>query len=168
MRHQLILLALFVVVLFAAACNSASQQTATTTPNAAASAAPKMAKADIEKALFQIEKDGAVAMVKNDVSFIERVMADDWMWTMSNGMMIGRADLIKDVKAGNYKFEDASMSDLHANVYGDTAVVMGNQTVKGKYKGQDVSGTEAFTDTFVNLNGQWRCVATHNSPVMKK
>ncbi len=168
MRLQIFSLALFATILFAGACTTAPQPPATTAPIAAASSAPKMAKADIEKALFQIEKDGTIAMVKNDASFIERVMADDWMWTMSNGIMVGRSDLLSDVKAGNFKFEDASMSELHATVYGDTAIVMGKQMVKGKYKGQDISGTEAFTDTFVNLNGQWRCVATHNSPVMKK
>ncbi len=166
MRHQLILLAF--ATLFIGACATAPQQTATTSTPVPSPPAPKMSTADIEKAVLQIEKDGTVAMVKDDVSFVERVMTDDWMWTMANGMMVGRADLIKDVKAGNYKFEDVSMSDLHVKVYGDTAIVMGKQTVKGKYKGQNISGTEAFTDTFVNMNGQWHCAATHNSPTMKK
>lgn len=165
MRHQLISLAL--AALFAGACATTPQPTATASATPSPSA-KTMSSADIEKAVLQIEKDGTVAMVKDDIGFVERVMTDDWMWTMSNGMMIGRADLIKDIKAGNYKFEDVSMSDLHVKVYGDTAIVMGKQTVKGKYKGQNISGTEAFTDTFVNMNGQWRCAATHNSPAMKK
>ena len=165
MRHQLISLVL--AALFAGACATTPQPTVTTSATPSPSA-KTMSSADIEKAVLQIEKDGTVAMVKDDIGFVERVMTDDWMWTMSNGMMIGRADLIKDVKAGNYKFEDVSMSDLHVKVYGDTAIVRGKQTVKGKYKGQNISGTEAFTDTFVNMNGQWRCAATHNSPAMKK
>ncbi len=168
MRYQLTLTGLILGALFAAACATNTAPTTTTTATATSPTAKPMSKTEIEQALFQIEKDGTAAMIKNDTGFLERIMADDWMWTMSDGTMVTRANLIKEVKEGSYKFTDVSMSDLHANVYGDTAIVMGKQTVKGKYKGQDIGGTDTFTDTFVKLNGQWRCVASHNSPAPKK
>ena len=39
---------------------------------------------------------------------------------------------------------------MKVRVYGDTAVVIGRLTMKGRaWKGTDVSGDYAFTDTFV-------------------
>ena len=71
MRPQLILLAF--ATLFIGACATAPQQTAATSTPVLSPTAPKMSTADIEKAVLQIEKDGTVAMMKDDVSFIERV-----------------------------------------------------------------------------------------------
>src|SRR5437867_1684891 len=111
MRHLSTLTILFLVALFAVACATNTPPAATTAAVTTSPTAKPMSKTEIEQALFQIEKDGTTAMIKNDAGFIERVMADDWMWTMSNGAMITRADLLKDVKEGNFKFTDASTSD---------------------------------------------------------
>jgi ketosteroid isomerase-like protein len=58
--------------------------------------------------------------------------------------------------------------DLKVKVYGDTAIVSGQTTDKGKYKGQDISGTYRFTDVFVKRDGKWMAVSTHVTPVVNQ
>jgi hypothetical protein len=47
-------------------------------------------------------------------------------------------------------------------------VVFGLTTEKITMAGQDVSGQNRFTDTFIKRDGKWQCVATHVSVVAKK
>lgn len=165
----MIIVALATTLLGLSSCASNGAQTSTVAAaSPMTSATPAMSNAMIEQALTQIEKDGAVAMVKDDAGFVEKTMGDNWVWTMANGMMTTRRQLLDDIKSHKYKFTAASIDDLKVYVYGSTAIVTGKQTVKGTFSGQDIGGTERFTDTFINQNGQWKVVATHNSPLMTK
>jgi ketosteroid isomerase-like protein len=51
------------------------------------------------------------------------------------------------------------------HVYGNAAVVMGRWSGKVVEKGQPSESVERFTDTFIKQNGQWKCVASHSSPI---
>jgi ketosteroid isomerase-like protein len=52
--------------------------------------------------------------------------------------------------SGDLKFQSMELADLEAHVYGNTAVATGKNSLKGTYKGQDISGSYRFTDTWVN------------------
>jgi ketosteroid isomerase-like protein len=68
-----------------------------------------------------------------------------------------------DLSSGDLKFESMELSDLNVHVYGNTAVAAGTNTLKGTYKGQDISGKYRFTDTWVKRNGKWQVVASQST-----
>ena len=43
---------------------------------------------------------------------------------------------------------------MKVHIYGDTAVAAATNTLKGTYKGQDISGKYRFTGTWVKRNGK--------------
>lgn len=79
-----------------------------------------------------------------------------------------KAQDLADVKSGAYVITSGVMDDIKVRVYGDTAVVTGRNTVKGQYKGKDISGQTRWTDTWVKSAGRWQCVATHSSRIAQK
>ena len=70
------------------------------------------------------------------------------------------------MKSGVLKFESFVINELKIRIYGDTAVGFGLTTEKVSCKGEDVSGQNRFTDTFIKRDGRRQCVATHAGKVM--
>jgi ketosteroid isomerase-like protein len=48
-------------------------------------------------------------------------------------------------------------------VYGNAAIVTGAFKAVGQDKGQNFTNTGRFTDTFVQKDGRWQAVASHDS-----
>lgn len=131
-------------------------------------AAPAKPAAGVEQALKDIETKWAAAMVKSDTAAIDSFVADAWVFTNSEAQVFTKAQFMADLKSGAYKIQSAAAEDLKIQVHGNAAVVTGRWTSKGTYKGKDISGSERFTDTFVNEGGKWRCIATQETTIPKK
>jgi ketosteroid isomerase-like protein len=124
--------------------------------------------ATAEQELIKLENEWADAWVKSDVAFFERIMTDDYSWTASEGYVCTKADNIALAKSGEDVIVSWVLTDMKVRVYGDAAVVTGCQTIKETYKGEDVSGQERWTHTWVKRSGRWQCVAAHSSLMAQK
>lgn len=120
-----------------------------------------------EEQIKKLEQDWANAVAKGDSSAIEKYEASDIVNTDPAGRVTDRAQDVQDVKSGDLKFTSLQLSDMQVHMYGNTAVVTGLGDLKGSFKGQDISGTYRFTDTWVNREGKWQCVATESTKVMQ-
>jgi ketosteroid isomerase-like protein len=121
-----------------------------------------------EQVVTKLEEEWAAALVKNDLSVVDRVAAPEWMLTLPDGQMMSKSQSDADMKSGVLKFESFHLDEMKVKVYGDTAIVFGLETEKSTYKGEDMSGQYRFTDVFIKRDGKWQCVATHTSKVMKQ
>ncbi len=117
-----------------------------------------------EQELINLEHEWASAFMHGDVAAVERIEAPGFVYTDYEGKVMGRADDIADVKAGAYKAE-FDLQDMKVHLFGDTAVVTGRNVIKGTYKGQDMSGTYVFTDTFIKRGGRWQAVASQGTKI---
>ena len=97
-----------------------------------------------EQALVKIQHDWAEARLKRDNSFPKRIEADDATFTEFN------------------------IDDLKVRLFGDTAIVVGQGSIKAHTKTQDLSGQYVWTDTFVKMRGEWKAVASQVTPVLEK
>jgi ketosteroid isomerase-like protein len=118
-----------------------------------------------EQEVMRIEKEMLAAMLKGDASPSERYLADNYVFTGPDGLNMGKAQSIEDLKSGNLKLQAATLDNSKVQVYGDTAIVTYSSNDKGTYKGKDISGKTRWTDVFVKQKGRWMIVATHGSPV---
>jgi ketosteroid isomerase-like protein len=73
--------------------------------------------------------------------------------------------VLAQVRSGGVKYQASKVDDLKVFVYGDAAVVNGRWKARFVEKGKLVDTAERFTDTYVRLNGQWRCVASQGSTI---
>jgi hypothetical protein len=98
---------------------------------------------------------------RRDAWWMGRNYAAGYTWTGPDGGINDRKTDIADT--ANVTFESMEASDTRVSVSGDTGVVTGVSTVKGKFKDQDISGTYRFTDTFARRGGQWMILASRKS-----
>jgi ketosteroid isomerase-like protein len=117
----------------------------------------------VEQELIKLENEWADAWVKRDVAFFDRIIADDYTWTSSEGIVWTKAQDLALVKSGKDVITSWVLAEMKVRVYGDAAVVTGRSTVKETYKGEDVSGQYRWTHTWVKRAGRWQCVAGHSS-----
>ena len=115
---------------------------------------------DVSKELQAAEKKWAAGAVKQDVTFMQSLVTDDYTMTNPVGQVVPGKVLLEKIKDGSFKVESLDYTDMKVRVYGDTAVVLGHLTCKGTWEGNDVAGEYVFTDTFSKIDGHWREVAS--------
>ena len=115
--------------------------------------------------LLGLEQQWAQSEKSGDSAGVARIESDNYVFTDPTGKVTGKQDDVNSLKSGQMKYQSFELSDLQPHVVGNTAVVTGRATIKGTSKGQDISGTYAFTATWVKNNGQWQAVATQVTPL---
>ncbi len=121
-----------------------------------------------EATLVDIENGWNEAAMKKDVATLDKYYADDVTDVAPDGTLNTKTQDIDDIKNGVLSIESATNEDLKPRIYGNAAVVTGTGTLKGTYKGENISGRYRFTDTFVKRNGRWECVATQATKIVEK
>jgi ketosteroid isomerase-like protein len=133
-----------------------------------ASTRSRSASALTERKLIQIERDWSQALVERDASVLMRILADDYSATGPNGKVTGKADEIEDLKSSDAVIESSTLDDLKVRIFGTTAIVTGQDTLK--MAGRKGPGTRRsrFTDVFVSRGGRWQVVASHYSILVEE
>jgi len=122
----------------------------------------------VEQELIRLENEWNDAWVNRNIAFFERIYADDFMVTTSDGSVLTRAQDIANVKSGDDVATSVMGDDFKVRVYGDTAVVTYRSTEKGQFKGRGFSGQYRWTDTWIKKDGRWQIVAAHCSRITQK
>ncbi len=140
-----------------------------TSPKKEASPAPAKApakKMSVEAALKDNENRWEASYAKHDSSVAQTLVAADFVGVYWDGKVMGKSALIGEIKKDKDSYKSAVNEKLAVHTYGPSvAVVIGTAHEKGTGKhGKAFDRTFRFTDTWVERNGQWQCVA---SQVMK-
>ncbi len=125
-------------------------------------------RSQMEQELLKLEQVFAEAILKNDVEALGRVVTDDWVIIDPNGEIIDRTRFFEVIKSGALTHDRMESEDFRVRIYGDSAVVTGITSTKGKFMGQEFSTRERATDVLVKRDGSWRCVLTHLTRFPKK
>src|SRR5664279_5720788 len=102
----------------------------------------------VEDQIKKHEQNYAQATVKEGAAAVDKYEADDIITTDPSGRVTDKAQDKTDLSSGDFKIQSEELSDLKVLIYGNTAVAAGTNTVRGTYKGQDMSGKYRFTDTW--------------------
>jgi ketosteroid isomerase-like protein len=119
----------------------------------------------VEDEIKKLERDWAQGVMKDGATAVDQYEADDIVSTDPSGRVTDKAQDKMDLSSGDLKFQSLEPSDVKVRVYGNTAVATGTSTVKGTYKGSDISAMYRFTDTWVKRNGKWQAVASQGTKV---
>lgn len=123
-------------------------------------------KMTVEQTLIKMEEEMAADLQSGKTASFEKYFADSAVITDPSGMVLTKTDLAALVKSGDLKFESSKIDDMKVMLYGNSAIVTYRSMDKGTLKGQDISGQNRWTDTYVKLNGKWLLVAAQGTPVM--
>jgi len=121
-----------------------------------------------EQALIKIQHDWADARMKGDSSYTQRLEAENCTVVWPDGSIVNKRRDLKSM-TGDIVFTEFKIDDLQVRLYGDTAIVVGQGTIRAHEGKQNLFGGRfVSTDTFVKQHGTWKVVASQVSPVLKK
>ena len=122
-----------------------------------------------EREIRELEAQFGRAVVAGDRSFYERVLAADFIHTSHSGQFKTREAWMAENKfenrpgkpqPGKTYYEALDIDDLAVRIYGETAVVTGRSTPKGRTaKGEPIRGRYRFLRVWVKRGGRWQVVA---------
>jgi ketosteroid isomerase-like protein len=136
-------------------------------PTKAPGALDESARRDIERTLLDLEDQWIKVYETHDLKVLHRVIADDFVATLSDGAMRGKAEHIAAYAADFGTWSAVANSDLRVHVYGpEIAVVTGLYTARlREAKGSEPTERYRYTDTWVRRGDTWLCVATQETRV---
>jgi ketosteroid isomerase-like protein len=104
---------------------------------------------------------------KGDTTMLNRILADDFIATSLRGRVANKAQYLKYSARPNLSFRNFNADEVKARLYGDTAVVTGRTTVKGRDQGEEFDTQFRYTRVCVKRDGRWQIVTSHLTPVSK-
>jgi len=113
--------------------------------------------------LKQIERAWADAEIKHDPSLVAPYIADSIVKIGDDNQPIGHDQLLDRIKNSDATIGSIDLPDMKVQVYGTAAVVSGVFKASGASKGKNFTNSGRFTDTFVQQDGEWKAVASHDS-----
>jgi ketosteroid isomerase-like protein len=126
-------------------------------PSAAATTVPTQT-AD-QKAVIATEKQRFAAQVSKDLAVLEKVLANDLVYTHSNGGADTKQSYIQSLRDGKTAYESIDVEEQKARVYGNTAVINGLCLFKAINKGESVNSHLRYISVYVRNGTQWQMVA---------
>lgn len=84
----------------------------------------------IQVAVGQLDNDRVKAMLQGDTAALDRICADDLIYTHSDGTVETKAKWIESIRSGKQRYERFDRDDVQVHVYGGAAVVTGRSQVK--------------------------------------
>ena len=132
-----------------------------TTPLAAQQSANPAPRSATERTLFRLEGEWAQGVVKRDAATIRRMTAPRWIYSDESGTM-NREQGVAAFTSGADTVTSAGNDEMHAEVYGNTAVVFGILWMRGRNAQGEFTHRYRYTDTWMKLGGRWQCIASQD------
>ena len=132
----------------------------------AAAAQGKPVKSD-QEILIELEQKWNAAFYTKNVTFIESVLADEFIATYDDGTRGNKAKELELVASFNQHVESSTQEEFTVKVYKDTAVVWFTLRLVGYRQGQKAEVTMRYTDVWVWRNDRWQCVSSQSTKVGK-
>ncbi len=119
----------------------------------------------LHKEIEGLESEWRNAVLNNDVSVFEKLLADDYLGVTANGTLETKADAVAMRRAGTVRISELQPSDTKVRVYGDTAVVTSRVELAGTNGDRDISGTYRYTRVYNKRSGSWKIVSFEASRI---
>jgi ketosteroid isomerase-like protein len=134
--------------------------------SAAAQTSKASSSADAAK-LVALERLWNQAQVIRDSAAVASMIGDKFVNTEWDGEVTDRGRFLADFADPKFQPTIMSIDDVKVEMYGATAIVVGNYHTKGTYGGKPYEHFGRFTDTWLFEDGKWLCVASHTSLLKK-
>lgn len=112
-------------------------------------------------AIVNLETDFTIALMKNDTSTFEKLMAPGFIYS-ENEKTYSRSEMLSSLTAGYDTIDSAYNQAMTVHLFGSCAAVTGWMTVKGKNAAGTFEHKYRFTDTWLKNNVKWQLIAAHD------
>jgi ketosteroid isomerase-like protein len=111
---------------------------------------------DDEQQVRRLEQDLIEAFRGNDTASLERIMADDFVFTDPRGASITKDRWLEDMASGEFAFEFIEIEGMRVRLAGDAALVTGLVTLKARSRAGGYNGQFGVVDVYMKRAGRWQ------------
>jgi ketosteroid isomerase-like protein len=109
--------------------------------------------------VIALDKKRMDAMASKDIATLEKVLADDLIYTHSSARLDTKQSLIGNMQSGATVYSSVVPSDVKAQDLGDSVVLTGVARIKVSSGGKAMDFGVRFTDVYAKRGGGWQMVA---------
>jgi ketosteroid isomerase-like protein len=139
------------ILLLLASVDATPQATGTT----------KVAESAAVKEVLEMKRQYDVALMRADSGWFERAFVDDYLLILGDATTYTKSEYIRQLTSRELIWETATGQDQRVRIYGDTAVVTGRFSGKGRLNGKPFTTDERFTSVWIKRNSRWNAVSEH-------
>jgi ketosteroid isomerase-like protein len=115
---------------------------------------------EAEQHLRRIDREWNEAYPNRDIEALNRIIADDWKCIDGTGRVISKQQLLERVSTNPNPFASHEFDEFDLRIFGETAIVTGRLSAKGRNDAGDFSLEQRYIRVYVRRVGIWRAVAT--------
>jgi ketosteroid isomerase-like protein len=113
---------------------------------------------DNGQTVIELDRKRMDASCSQDYETLDRLIADDLIYTHSTGRQDTKESLIGAMKGGTTVYQKIEPSDVVAQDLGDAVVLTGTAQITVLSKGAPNSFGVRFIDVYAKRNGNWQMV----------
>ena len=149
---------------------------------------PCYAQNQVNKAdslIKELERELELALAKNDIAILDRLLADDYVEIDAQGGVRKKAEVIELARLaaaprGVMIGPDKTVNDLTIRLYGDSALVIGRTTIRYQFMENQTSSPQApsqnpvtinqerFIRSYAKVGRSWQLVAWQTTAIAKR
>ena len=105
------------------------------------------------------------ALVRGDAAALDHLYSEEFIYTTFDGEVRDKAQQLAFTRSGDLKLESGQSDDVRIRIYGNTAVMTGRFTAKGKFKDRVIDIRERYTAVWLRKGGRWQLVAEQGNAI---
>ncbi|MGH9503995.1 MAG: nuclear transport factor 2 family protein [Terriglobales bacterium] len=123
----------------------------------------------IRTKIVALEKAWNQAYKAGDTRALDSILDNEIVLVNDDGSVQNKAEFLASVKStgNNSQEQQVAPESMTVHVFGTTAISTGVFRAKGVEGGKSYVRRERFVDTWIFKNGNWVCVATNATPVLR-
>ncbi|MBZ5701288.1 MAG: nuclear transport factor 2 family protein [Acidobacteriia bacterium] len=117
-----------------------------------------------ESRIMALENAWSQAESRGDTKAIEQLLSLKFVYVDESGNLLDRGGYLATLKGTSFAPVQTGNREMIVHMYGSIAIVAGVYHERGTKNGKAYELSGRFTDTWVNQNGIWQCVASALTP----
>lgn len=113
--------------------------------------------------LLKAEADACQAFEAGNADALRRALTADFTLVDSHGSVTNLEQNLAEVAAREPFYEEFRNHDQQVRLYGDTALIVGITSIRGRAGGEPFTANFRYTDTWIHRDGKWLLAASHAS-----
>jgi ketosteroid isomerase-like protein len=121
----------------------------------------------VQSKIIALEKAWNQAYKLGDKRALDRILDDQIVLINDDGTAQTKGEFLASIKKSNSQEQQVAPESMSVHVFGNTAISTGVFRAKGVEAGKSYVRRERFVDTWIYKGGNWVCVATNATPVLR-
>jgi len=120
---------------------------------------------ETKKDVLKFEDERNQAILNRDTTTLDRMYAEEITWTMSNGDLLNKQQVLANIGSENQRLFSIQHSDRRLHVFGNTVILTATSNSSERYKDKMITVPRRFTNVYVKQDGQWKLVVHTVTPL---